>query len=121
MSVKTDKTMGRRSFKFNRAASNILHRGHKFVKGVMRGMKQVPEGLKQLDQYGRQAANTLGTVADYGALASDQFQNDGLRDASNKIVKHAESINNFRRSAVANKARDQFWTPKEANPWDDMN
>ena len=38
----------------------------------MRGMKQVPEGLSQLDQFGRQAANTLGTVADYGALNSIQ-------------------------------------------------
>ena len=112
--------MGRRGAKFVRAASNILHRGYKFARNLARGMKHIPETMRQLDQYGRQAANTLGTVADYGALASNQFENDGLRDAANKVAKHAESIRNFRRSELSNKARGQFWTPKEANPWDDL-
>ena len=42
-------------------------------------------------------------------------------DASNKVAKHPESINNFRRSTVANKARDisSGHLKKEANPWDD--
>ena len=62
-------------------------------------MKHVPKGLRQLDHFGRQAANALGTVAEDGALASNQFQNNGLSNASNKVVKHAESIHNFTRSA----------------------
>ena len=107
--------------KFARAASNIIHRGHKFIRGLSRGMKHVPNALRTLDQFGRQAANTLHTAGEYAALASNHFESDKLRDGANKLAKHSQSIHNFRRSDLTNKARDQFWTPKDANPWDDLN
>ena len=105
--------MGKRGHKFVAFATKAMHRGAKFVKHVARGMKHIPEVMRQVDNFGRQAANTLGTAADYAAIASNTFGNDRLRDAGNKMAKHSESIHNFRRGELANKARDQFWTPPE--------
>ena len=106
----------------SQVASTIIHRGHKFLRGVTRGLKHLPQAMRELDGYGRQAANTLNTAADYAALAWHQFESDNLRDTANKLAKHGESIHNFRKSDLANKARDryQFWTPKEVNPWDSL-
>ena len=112
--------MGKRGFKMSQVASTIIHRGQKFLRGVTRGLKHLPQAMRELDGYGRQAANTLNTAADYAALASHQFESDNLRDTANKLAKHGESIHNFRKSDLANKARDQFWTPKEVNPWDSL-
>ena len=104
----------------SQVASTIIHRGHKLLRGVSRGLKHLPQAMREIDGYGRQAANNLNTAADYAALASNQFQSDNLRDTANKLAKHGESIHNFRKSDLANKAQDQFWTPKEVNPWDSL-
>lgn len=102
--------------------NNIRRRGVKFTGAAMRGVKHIPEHLKDLDNFARKAANTMEQVGNFAAVASTEFGHDGLRDAGNKLLKTSTHIQNVRHGPTANAVRgmvngpqnrgaDEYWSP----------
>lgn len=106
--------------------NNLHKRGVKFVGAAIRGAKHIPKHLKDIDNFMGKAADTMDKVGNFAAIASTEFGNDRLRDASNRLLQHSTHIHNIRNGPTANAVRnmidapqnrgqDSYWTPPFAN------
>lgn len=103
-------------------ASTLFHRGKKFVAGVVkRGVKFVahlPQHLHTLDEAGRKAGHALDNASQLLGTAGEEFGNQRLIEAGNKMYEHGTSLHNVRHGNTAQLVRNMaqgnnstYWTP----------